>query len=215
MSANSLLKKGASELGVSLSELQMERFMMYLDLLKRWSVKINLTSVKGDGEIVVKHFLDSISAAPHIGGRRSLLDIGSGAGFPGIPIAITRPETETTLLDSSNKKIAFMREVIRKLGLDNARAVRGRAEEPTAEMADKKFDAVITRAVGSIADVLKLSAPYTVAGGAVILMRGARELEDSDPARYGFTHGLSLTEREEITLPGGGQSRVLLIFNKD
>ncbi|MEE8299162.1 MAG: 16S rRNA (guanine(527)-N(7))-methyltransferase RsmG, partial [Thermodesulfobacteriota bacterium] len=115
MSLREDLIVGAGELGVDVSEKDVDLFFKYLENLKNWNEKINLTSIKDDRGIIVSHFLDSISIAPIIEDGKKVLDIGSGAGFPGIPLKIVRPGLEVTMLDSVNKKVSFMNDTIRKL----------------------------------------------------------------------------------------------------
>lgn len=210
MNPEELLCEGALRLGVELTPSMSGLFMRYLSELKAWNRKINLTSLRDDRDIVIGHFLDSISAARFMPGSGRLLDIGSGAGFPGIPIKIVSPALEVTLLDSSHKKVTFMREVIRALGLAGAAAVWGRAEDEGNGIERRGFDRVITRAVGPIPDILRLSEPYLAPGGMIILMRGKRGGEEWGLAGKGLEGKFRLAERSDFTLPFGGQSRVIL-----
>jgi 16S rRNA (guanine527-N7)-methyltransferase len=156
-----------------------------------WNRKINLTSLRDDGDIVIGHFLDSISAARFVPAGSRLLDIGSGAGLPGIPIKIVSPMLDVTLLDSAHKKVTFMREVIRALGLEGVTVVWGRAEDEGNGIERRAFDRVITRAVGPIPDILRLGEPYLAAGGRIVLMRGQRrdEWEVAAPKAKRFRRG--------------------------
>jgi 16S rRNA (guanine527-N7)-methyltransferase len=210
MKPEEMLYEGASRLGVGLSPAMLGLFMRYLSELKLWNRKINLTSLRNDREIVIGHFLDSISALRFVPATGRLIDIGSGAGFPGIPIKIVCPELEVTLLDSSHKKVMFMREVIRALGLEGVTAVWGRAEDEGNGIGRRSFGRVITRAVGPIPEILRLSGPYLAPGGRIILMRGQRGGEEWEAAEPKIVRKFRLAERSEFTLPFGGQSRVIL-----
>ena len=212
MTAAELLKEGSLELGTPLTGVQEELFLLYLAQLKLWNKSINLTAVTTDREIVIKHFLDSITAEGLIPGGASLLDIGTGAGFPGVPLKIIRPDLEVTLLDSSGKKVSFLKDLIRKLDLRGITALSARAEEPGNGLSRESFDCVITRAVGSVAHVLDLSLPYVKEGGSIILMRGRNSAPDTDES--GYPEGLTLAEEKHLTLPFGEQERTLLLFKR-
>ena len=209
MKPEEILYEGASRLGVELSGEAAGLFMRYLEELKTWNRKMNLTGLKNDRDIIINHFLDSISAARFVPEGARLLDIGSGAGFPGIPLKIVSPALTVTLLDSSHKKVMFMREIARELRLEGISAVWGRAEDEGNGMERRSFDCVISRAVGQVHDILKLSAPYLAPGGRIILMRGRRGGEEWELSGAQVRGRFRLLERRDFTLPFGGQSRVI------
>jgi 16S rRNA (guanine527-N7)-methyltransferase len=209
MKPEDILYEGASRLGVELSDKELSLFIRYLDELKLWNRKINLTGLTNDRDIITNHFLDSISASHFVGEGALLLDIGSGAGFPGIPLKIVTPALEVTLLDSSQKKVMFMREIVRTLGLEGISAVWGRADDEGNGIERRRFDRVITRAVGRIPDMLRLSTPYLVPEGRIILMRGRRGGEEWKLSEAQLKDRFRLVERREFALPFGGQSRVI------
>ncbi len=133
---NDLLKKGLTELGFMPSEEQTNAFMTYLSELKKWNKAYNLTGLKEDKDIIIKHFFDSLlylKALPD--GEITVADVGSGAGFPGLPIKIIRPEIEMYLIESSRKKAAFLKHIIRQLGLKKAEVIEKRIEETRAKQA--------------------------------------------------------------------------------
>lgn len=210
MNPEDMLHEGAVTLGVDLTPEMTGLFMRYLSELKIWNRKINLTSLRDDSDIVIGHFLDSISAVRFMPETGSLLDIGSGAGFPGLPIKIAIPALDVTVMDSSRKKTAFMREIVRVLGLEGVDVVCGRAEDEGNGIERLSFERVITRAVGPIPEILRLSEPYLAAGGRIILMRGRRGGDEWDAAEAKVVKRFRLEERSEFTLPYGGQSRVIL-----
>ncbi len=216
MNPNELLKQGSFELGIRIADGELELFTLYFNLLKLWNAKMNLTSITDERGIVISHFLDSLSVAPFIDKRSSVLDIGSGGGFPGIPLKIVRPSLKVTLLDSVYKKVLFMKEVVRNLGLKEIKAVWGRAEDLNNNLPRGGFDYVVTRAVGSPIDVIRLSAPYISDRGFIVLMRGKDDVQDSywtdriEEENQNFT----LVERKGITLPFGCQKRVILVFQQ-
>lgn len=213
MKASELLKSGAKELGVELSEGQIELFILYLSQLKLWNEKINLTSLRADRDIILKHFIDSIVPAEYIDHSAALLDIGSGGGFPGVPLKIVRPDLDVTLLESSEKKVSFLKDLIRKLDLKGIKAFSARAEDARNGVPRQSFDYVITRAVGSVQHVLGLSLPYVRKDGLIILMRGRSGAEDIRDT--GLEKKLILNEDRRMILPFGGQDRRLLIFKPD
>ena len=210
MKPEEMLHEGAAALGVELTPEMSGLFMRYLSELKVWNRKINLTSLRDDGDIVIGHFLDSLSAARFMPAEGRLLDIGSGAGFPGLPIKIVYPSLCVTLIDSVQKKAAFMREIVRVLGLEGVSVVWGRAEDEGNGITRRSFERVITRAVGSIPDMLGLSEPYLAPGGRIILMRGRTGGDEWDASEAEVLNRFRLAGRSEFTLPYGGQSRVIL-----
>lgn len=210
MNPEDMLCEGAVSLGVDLTPEMLGLFMRYLSELKVWNRKINLTSLRDDRDIVIGHFLDSISAVRFMPGSGRLLDIGSGAGFPGIPIKIVSPPLGVTLIDSSHKKAVFMREIVRVLGLEGVNVVWGRAEDEGNGIMRRSFERVITRAVGPIPDILGLSEPYLADGGRIILMRGRSGGDEWEAAWGRLRERFRLAELSEFTLPFGGQSRVIL-----
>lgn len=212
MSLRDLFVEGASEFGVEFSENQLDLFMEYLDNLKKWNERINLTAIEDGREIIINHFLDSMSIAPIVEGNKTLLDIGSGGGFPGIPLKIVCPMLRVTLMDSVNKKVSFLKDTIRKLDLENIEAVWGRAEDTENNVPRKHFDYVVTRAVGSISETLELSSPYVSKDGVVILMRGKKASEEWDQLSEVFKDNYNLVEFREFTLPGNDSKRVVLIL---
>jgi 16S rRNA (guanine527-N7)-methyltransferase len=143
---------------------------------------------------------------------KKVLDIGSGAGFPGIPLKIVRPGLEVTLLDSVNKKVTFMNDTIRKLGLENIKAVWGRAEDPLNNIPRHHFDYVVNRAVGSISDTLRLSSAYVSEDGAIILMRGKRGGEEWNTAIEDVENEFELLDFKDLTLPLSDLKRIILVL---
>jgi len=212
MSIEQMLREGASGFGVSLSPWDTGKFVRYLEILKAWNTHINLTALKDDDEIAVSHFLDSLSAARFVNGAERLLDIGSGAGFPGIPLKIAMPELEVTLIESAHKKTVFMNEVIRELGLTGIRAVWGRAEDAANGVERAAFPRVISRAVSGVKEILALSEPYLSPGGSIILMRGRRGEEEWEEAGEEVHRRYRVNRKERFTLPYGEQTRVIFVL---
>lgn len=173
-----MLITGAKELDIEIREAEEKAFLLYLEELKKWNEKINLTSLHSDKDIVVKHFLDSLSVVRFLKDNKvsSLLDIGSGGGFPGIPLKIVMPELKITLLEAIGKKVIFLKHIIRTLGLNDIEAIKGRAEdEGIIKTHSKFFDCVISRALCSIKDYVALSKPYIKEKGIILAMKGPVE----------------------------------------
>lgn len=160
------LAAGAAALGVPLDDAQRAQFARYLALLTRWNAQINLTRVIDPADVVAKHFLDSLAIVPHLGAARTLVDVGSGAGFPGVPAAIARPGLAVTLVESIHKKVAFLEALKRELHLPLT-VVASRLEQwhpPT------RFDAAVSRATFSPAEWIPRAAPLVAPGGLLIAM---------------------------------------------
>lgn len=174
------LEKGSNDLGISLGQKEKEKFLKYKELLLEWNEKINITAITEDREVDIKHFLDSLTAfdSEKLKGNKKIIDIGTGGGFPGLPLKIINDELEVTLLDSLNKRIIFLNEVIENLGLENIDAIHGRAEELSRkEEYREKYDICISRAVASLDTLSEYCLPFVKKGGYFISMKGP-EVED-------------------------------------
>lgn len=171
----SLLKKGLDELSLDCSPKQLKAFMTYLSELKKWNKAYNLTSLKTDEDIIIKHFLDSLLYLKAIpGGEVSVMDVGSGAGFPGIPMKIIRPEIEMHLIEPSRKKAGFLRHIIGVLGLQGIEVAEKRIEEIKSLM----VDAVVTRALFDIKDFYRQAFPLLKEGGRLVVSKGPKVKEE-------------------------------------
>lgn len=158
-----------------------EKFNLLLDELERWNSKFNLTAIRDREEMQVGHILDSLSAQPLLRGKR-VLDVGTGAGFPGLPLAIVEPERRFDLIDSNNKKIRFVQHVAALLQLDNVHAVKVRSEDYAPGY---RFDTVIARAVATTSRLLRVAGHHVGEGGVFIALKGrnpADELQELPPA---------------------------------
>lgn len=212
MTPRELLTTGAQELGVVLTVEQINSFLIYVEELKKWNRKINLTAITEDREMVIKHILDSLSYgkgfAPTPGLK--LLDMGSGAGFPAIPLKVAHPEITVTLVESIKKKASFLRHIIRMLKLAGINIIDKRTEE-LVDSLRAAFDVVTARAFADIGTALGAGTPFLKPGGLLIMSRGPEELlEEQQMARA----GVSLEIRIPITLPHSNYKRALWIFKK-
>jgi 16S rRNA (guanine527-N7)-methyltransferase len=163
------LAAGAAGMGVTLDAAQTDALCRFAQLLRERNQQVNLTAIDSWDGMLTLHMLDSLSVVPHLGAARRIIDVGTGGGFPGIPIAVACPQREVVLIDGTQKKIRFVTEVIEALGLRNACAMAARAESFTGE---KGFDAVVLRAVGALADVLHKTAPLLSPAGRLLAMKG-------------------------------------------
>jgi 16S rRNA (guanine527-N7)-methyltransferase len=210
-----MLESGARQLGIDFGDRESNLFFTYLKELVEWNRKINLTAIRDAKGIVTRHFLDSLAVDGFLHDARSLLDIGSGAGFPGIPLKIVRPSLDVVLLDGVGKKVAFMKNVVRVLSLKGIKAVHGRVEDPSviAEYREA-FDVVVSRAFARLSDFLTVADPYTKEGGLIIAVKGPRgddELEEGTAP----SHNLRLEKAEEVTIPFSRVVSHYFIFRKD
>ncbi len=213
MTAREILISGANELEITLSAEQTDLFLAYLRIFKVWNEKINLSSIKDEKDIVVRHFLDSLTIFHHIEEKSRVLDIGSGAGFPGIPLKLVNPSIETTLLDSTRRKVYFLRDVIRKLRLQTITAVCARAESEDNGLERGFYDFVVSRAVASVDKLVDIGQPYLVDGGKILLMRaksGLMEWSDSKAVSSGFR----LLKFSDLVLPYSNRRRVVLVVGR-
>ncbi len=175
MDIREVLKNGALSYNINLSEEQINQFSCYKDLLKSWNEKINLTAITDDMDIIKKHFIDSISIVKSgvLKEGMTLIDVGTGAGFPGIPIKIIMPTIKVILLDSLNKRISYLNEVIAELRLYDIEAVHGRAEEYSKnDKYREKFDVATARAVANLSVLSEYCIPYVKINGYFIAMKG-------------------------------------------
>jgi len=193
---------GLAELGLPLAEAQRERLLGYLDLLTRWNRIYNLTAVRNPREMVSRQLLDSLAVSPYLQGHR-VLDLGTGAGLPGIPLAIAEPRRAFTLIDSNAKKTRFVRQAIIDLGLTNADVHQTRAEDFHS---DSGLDTITARALAPLAQLWAMACPLLAPAGKLLALKGARpEAELSEVAELA-------PEVIELAVPGLGGKRSLVIL---
>ena len=209
-----ILKTGATELGLTLGNNEISLFLKYLTELKEWNKKINLTAITDDRDIIIKHFLDSLTLVPFLTNQKTLLDIGSGAGFPGIPLKIVLPELKATLMDSVNKKVIFMKHIIRTIGLKNIEAIQARAEnKEVMKKFDSSFDIVTSRAFSELGKFLDIAAPYAKKGGMLLAVKGPKGIEELKGLKD--LKGVKSVQAKEVRLPFSDITTTILCFRKD
>lgn len=211
-----LLQQGAKEYDLSLNELQISQFFLYKNILGEWNEKMNLTAIEEDRDVILKHFIDSFSILPLFVGRTgSVIDVGTGAGFPGIPFKIMREDLQITLLDSLQKRVGFLQEVIDRLGLRSITAIHGRAEDKGVDKTLREgFDFAVARAVASLPVLLEYCLPFVKVDGLFIAMKGSNveEVEASKKALQVL--GGTIEQVQEITLPFTDMKRNIIIVRK-
>jgi 16S rRNA (guanine527-N7)-methyltransferase len=203
MSLAPQVAQGLAAMGVTLDAASVERAVAHLHLVAKWNRVHNLTAVREPEQMVVVHLLDSFSLLPHLGAARRLIDVGSGAGFPGIPVAIARPDVQVTLLDSSHKKGTFLEQARTELGLENVRVVCERVEQFKPEGG---FDVVVSRAFADLADFVSQAQHLLAPGGKMLAMKGVYPFEEI--ARVPASHRVA--DVVELTVPSLDAKRHLV-----
>jgi 16S rRNA (guanine527-N7)-methyltransferase len=210
-----LLIEGAKAFGIYLDGKAIEAFEVYFKELLKWNQKINLTAIQTEKGIALKHFLDSLSVFPYLPRPSSILDIGSGAGFPGIPLKIIQPALEMTLIDSIRKKVDFQRHVIRTLGLKGIEAIHGRVQDKgILQSLGGRFDIIVSRAFSDLRTFLILSFPFLKGEGLVIAMKGDVERHELRFLTKAEGTGFRLQKTVPLTLPFSSFKRTILLFEK-
>lgn len=213
----------AQAVGVELDAGQAQAFVRYRDLLIEWNARFNLTALTDDASILWLHFADSLSLAPVIARMQArsaqplaLIDVGTGGGFPGLPLMIALPDLRVTLMDSTAKKVAFCAEVIRALGLSSARAMHGRAEEAAHQPTHReRYDVVTARAVAPMPTLAEYLLPFARVGGACIAMKGSdADAEAAQAGRAIAALGGAPARVVEVRLPGREERRALIMVDK-
>lgn len=207
-----LLKKGAAQLGLALPDPALDPLFWLMEELLRWNRKVNLTAITRPAEVVEKHLLDSLAILPEVEGARSLLDIGAGAGFPGLPLKLAYPAVQLTLLESQAKKVGFLKHAIAGLGLRGASARQLRAQGQPELEGLPPFDRVVSRALSEPSRWLPLARPYCGPGGRVLAMFG-RGWGEGELLALGEKGGLSLFSLRRFQLPFSGEERGVAAFH--
>ena len=182
---NSLISEGLDELGYENDPLLIKKLEIYLATLKKWNRVYNLTAINEDSEIIVKHFLDSLSVNQYIQNSGRILDVGTGAGFPGLILALFNSEKSFVLVDGVSKKISFLQEMIGKLNLKNVIAVHTKVEQYNVA---EQFDIIISRAFADIKKMTKLTSHLIKDGGKFIAMKGPDVMSELDDISFPFVH---------------------------
>ena len=210
-----LLEK-ASTMGVRFSVEQMDKFYKYMNLLIEWNEKMNLTAIIEPSEIILKHFIDSITILKDIKDDSTVVDVGTGAGFPGIPLSIMNPTLKITLVDSLNKRLIFLQEVIKELNLKNVELIHARAEEfGRNKKYREKFDIATSRAVANLATLSEYLLPLVKINGQAISMKAGNASQEIEEAQKAIkTLGGHINRIDEFYLPQTDIARTIIIIDK-
>jgi len=213
-----LLASGSHDLGTDLSDRQLDRFEGFTALLLEWNKRLNLTRITEPEEIVVKHHLDSLALLRflQIPPDSAMIDVGTGAGFPAIPLAIARPDLRITMLDSVRKRLGFLEAAISELGLSDVEIVHGRAEDIGQDARFReKYDFAVARAVARLNVLVELCLPFCRVGGTFVAYKGPEAAEEARDASGAIRIlGGRLDAIHEFELPVGGFRRSLVVISK-
>ena len=213
-----VLKSGTLELGVELSPTQLDQLDTFAQMLVDANRKLNLTRITSPEDIVTSHYLDSLTCltAVTVEQNARVIDVGTGAGFPGVPIAIARPDLNVTLLDSQRKRLDFLSEATRTLGLSNLQTVHARAENAGREGQHRDaYDLAVTRALANMRVLVELCLPFVKAGGYLVAQKGAgieEELERARPVNGQI--GGKLVGVQRVTVPHSDVEHTLVLVRK-
>ena len=212
------LEKGCKELGLNLSEQQVEQFIKFYELLVEWNKVMNLTGITEYEEVISKHFLDSLLLVRAYDMKRadSIIDIGTGAGFPGIPLKIVFPEKKLVLLDSLGKRIKFLNQVVDNLDLQQIELIHARAEDyAKKEEYREQFDLAVSRAVANLASLSEYCIPFVKLGGAFVPYKsGSIEEELKQSEKAVSILGGKRMEYKELLLPDTDITRTFIVIEK-
>lgn len=217
-----LLQQGARALGLALTTSQLEAFVRLEEALLAWNRRVNLTGISDPSEIEVKHFVDSLTLVPLLSGwlssgQGSCIDVGSGAGFPGLPLAIAMPGLRLTLVEATGKKIAFLRQVVAVLGLERVTTVYGRAEQ-LAHAPEHRgaYDVAVARALSGAATLVELLVPFHRVGGHAVLMKKRSDAESQVAAAAAALAAMDAAVEEivPVEIPGLLEDRALVVIEK-
>ncbi|GFO67569.1 ribosomal RNA small subunit methyltransferase G [Geomonas limicola] len=212
--AKDLLVSGARELGIELNKEQLQRLDLFAEELKKWNKKINLTAITDDDGIAQKHLVDSLSLLKVVRGPGKLLDIGSGGGFPGIPVQVVAPDLEVVSVDAVVKKISFQKQAVRLLKLTNFTALHVRAET-LAESYPKTFHWIVSRAFSDLSSFVSMAMPLMRDDGRIVAMKGRNAAEEIAEAETDLQAlGVAVDKVEHFNLPGTEEARALIVLRK-
>lgn len=211
-----IFKKLAKEIHLDIDRSKIVKFYEYMNLLLEWNEKINLTAITEQNDIILKHFIDCLTIKKYLKDNDKIVDIGTGAGFPGIPLAITSEANKFTLVDSLNKRVNFLNDVKEKIDLKNIEAIHSRAEEfGQNKIYREKYDVAVSRAVANLSVLLEYLLPTVKVGGNVICMKGSKVQDEINEAKYALKElGGVIKLTDEFCLPETDMKRNIIVIEK-
>ena len=216
MGFNEKFLEKLNKIQLNVNDEVLNKFWVYMTNLLEWNKKINLTAITEEDDIILKHFIDSLTILEYIPEKSNVIDVGTGAGFPGIPLKIVREDINMTLMDSLNKRITFLNEVINKLGLKKINAIHSRAEE-LAKMPEhrEKYDIAVSRAVANLSTLSEYMIPFVKVGGKCICMKGSNIEEELKTAKNAIKElGGEIEKVINFKLPDSDNERNIIIIKK-
>lgn len=211
-----IFKKLAKEIHLDIDRSKIVKFYEYMNLLLEWNEKINLTAITEQNDIILKHFIDCLTIKKYLKDNDKIVDIGTGAGFPGIPLAIMSEANKFTLVDSLNKRVNFLNDVKEKIDLKNIEAIHARAEEfGQNKIYREKYDIAVSRAVANLSVLLEYLLPTVKVGGKVICMKGSQVQDEINEAKYALKElGGVIKLTDEFCLPETDMKRNIIVIEK-
>lgn len=211
-----LFDEYSKSMEIIINEDKVKKFYLYMQILIEWNEKINLTAITEPKEVIIKHFIDSLSVSNKIKDNSKIIDVGTGAGFPGIPLKIYNDTLNVTLLDSLNKRTLFLKEVIERLNLKDIEVIHGRAEDyAKIDKYRENYDYAISRAVAPLNILLEYLSPYVKIGGNVIAMKGSNAEEEIKKSSNALKIlRCQIIENSKINLPEDTGERYIILIEK-
>lgn len=212
------MSKAADDFGIELTEVQIDQLDKYFEMLVEWNKVMNLTAITEPKEVAIKHMIDSLSAwnEDKMGNAKTIIDVGTGAGFPGIPLKIYKPELKLTLLDSLNKRIKFLQAVVDELGLADVQCIHARAEEGARnKQLREKYDVAVSRAVARLPVLAEYCIPFVKVGGTFVALKGMKYAEEAADGQNALkVLGADDVDIVEVHLPEIDDKRAVIYAKK-
>lgn len=202
----SMLQQGLQQMNIDLTVPQQLQLLAFIDLLKKWNSTYNLTALRNDQDVISHHILDSLTLLPYVEHARGLIDVGSGGGMPGIPVAIARPDLPVALLDANSKKTSFLQQAVIELGLTNVQVITARVEA----MVGEQFDVITSRAFAELNDFITITKQLMAKGGCWAAMKGVYPYEEIER----LPDNVVLVQVDKLTVPHLNAERHMVLVRK-
>lgn len=202
----SMLQQGLQQMNIDLTVPQQLQLLAFIDLLKKWNSTYNLTALRNDQDVISHHILDSLTLLPYVEHARGLIDVGSGGGMPGIPVAIARPDLPVALLDANSKKTSFLQQAVIELGLTNIQVITARVEA----MVGEQFDVITSRAFAELNDFITITKQLMAKGGCWAAMKGVYPYEEIER----LPDNVELIQVDKLTVPHLNAERHMVLVRK-